>query len=168
MAPFLKKILCLCIFRKKEGDREGEKHQCVVASCIPPTGDLAHNPGMCPDWKQNQDPLVRRPVLNPWSHTSQGFLTPFMTFWKRKNQTIKIISGSQEFQRSRQIFQQMKHRGLWGDGGGSLQTVQNPLFGSLKVELCGVSTVFYRADSQQGGTDAPPGFCPVRRPLCRL
>ena len=35
----------------KEGEREGEKHQCVVASHAPPTGDLAHNPGMCPDWE---------------------------------------------------------------------------------------------------------------------
>ena len=30
--------------------REGKKHQCVVASCAPPTRDLACNPGMCPDW----------------------------------------------------------------------------------------------------------------------
>ena len=32
------------------GEREGEKHQCVVVSRAPSTGDLAHNPGMCPDW----------------------------------------------------------------------------------------------------------------------
>ena len=31
-----------------EGGREGEKHQCVVASCESPTGNLACNPGMCP------------------------------------------------------------------------------------------------------------------------
>ena len=43
------------IFRQgREGEREGEKHQCVVASCTPPTGNLAHNPGMCPDWDSNQ------------------------------------------------------------------------------------------------------------------
>ena len=29
--------------------REGEKHQCVAAFCSPPTGELAHYPGMCPD-----------------------------------------------------------------------------------------------------------------------
>ena len=39
---------------REEGDREGEKHQCVVASHAPPTGDLAHNPGLCPDWESNQ------------------------------------------------------------------------------------------------------------------
>ena len=46
-------------FREKgrEGEREGEKHQCMVASHMPPTGDLAHNPGMCPDWESNQQPF---------------------------------------------------------------------------------------------------------------
>ena len=41
----------LFIFRDKgrEGEREGKKHQCVVAPCVPPTEDLAHNLGMCPD-----------------------------------------------------------------------------------------------------------------------
>ena len=44
------------IFRERgrEGEREKEKHQCVVASHAPPTGDLAHNPGTCPDWELNQ------------------------------------------------------------------------------------------------------------------
>ena len=41
--------------RRREGEREGEKHQCVrdhrsVASCSPPTWDLACSPGMCPTW----------------------------------------------------------------------------------------------------------------------
>ena len=47
------------IFRERgrEGEREGEKHQCVVASHVPPTGDLAHNPGMCPDWEWNRRPF---------------------------------------------------------------------------------------------------------------
>ena len=50
----LKKDLFIFRERGKEGEREGEKHQCVVASCVPPTGDLACNPGMCPDWESNQ------------------------------------------------------------------------------------------------------------------
>ena len=40
--------------RRREGEREGEKHQCRVASGTPPTGDLARNPGMYPDWESNQ------------------------------------------------------------------------------------------------------------------
>ena len=55
-----------------EGGREGEKHQCVVASLVPPTGDPAHDPGMCPDWELNQQPFGSQPMLNPLSHTSQG------------------------------------------------------------------------------------------------
>ena len=35
--------------RGREGEREGEKHQCVAASCMPPTRDLARNPGVCSD-----------------------------------------------------------------------------------------------------------------------
>ena len=36
-----------------EGEREEEKHQCVVASLTLPTGDLACNPGLCPDMELN-------------------------------------------------------------------------------------------------------------------
>ena len=45
---FLKIYFIYLFFREKgrEGEREGEKHQCVVASCVPPTGDLACNPGI--------------------------------------------------------------------------------------------------------------------------
>ena len=34
-----------------------EKYQCVVASGIPSTGDLAGNPGMCPDRESNGQPF---------------------------------------------------------------------------------------------------------------
>ena len=40
----------------ERGEREGEKHG-LVASHAPPTGDLADNPGMCPDWELNQRPF---------------------------------------------------------------------------------------------------------------
>ena len=46
-------LLLLLLQRGREGEREGKKHQCVVASSAAPTGDLAHNPGMCPDWESN-------------------------------------------------------------------------------------------------------------------
>ena len=43
------------IFRERgrEEEKEGEKHQHVVASCVPSTGYLDHNPGMYPDWELN-------------------------------------------------------------------------------------------------------------------
>ena len=50
-------IFYLFIFRERgrEGERKGEKHQYVLASHMPPTGDLALNPGMCPNWESNQE-----------------------------------------------------------------------------------------------------------------
>ena len=58
-SAFLKKVIYLSIFKERgrEGEREGEKHQYVVASHAPPTGDLALNPGMCPDWESDQRPF---------------------------------------------------------------------------------------------------------------
>ena len=64
---FFKEFIYLFLERGEGKEREGEKHQCVVASHAPRAGDLAYNPGMCPDWELNHDPLVHRPVLNPLS-----------------------------------------------------------------------------------------------------
>ena len=63
----------LFIFRERgrEGEKEGEKHQCVVAFHKIPTGDLACHPGMCLDQSPTGDPLVYRWALNLLSHTSQ-------------------------------------------------------------------------------------------------
>ena len=52
-----KGFIYLFLDRGREGEREGQKHPCVVASCVPPTGDLAHNPGLCPDWESNRRPF---------------------------------------------------------------------------------------------------------------
>ena len=56
--PLLKKVLFLFIFRERvrEGEREGEKHL-LIASHRSPTGDMACNPGMCPDWESNWWPF---------------------------------------------------------------------------------------------------------------
>ena len=72
----------LFIFRQRgrEGEREREKHQCVVASHVPPTGDLAHSPAcaLCPDWELNQDPFIDLQArTQPLSHTSQGSIDFF-------------------------------------------------------------------------------------------
>ena len=52
---FLFFIKILFIFRER--GREGEKHQCVVPSRAPSTGDLACNPGTCLTGNQTNDPL---------------------------------------------------------------------------------------------------------------
>ena len=69
--------------RGKEGEREGEKHQCVVAPRVPPTGHLACNPGMCPDWESNQRPFG--------SQVSSQSTEPHQP---RQNFLLKLISQS--------------------------------------------------------------------------
>ena len=76
---FKRFYLFLFRHRGREGERQGEKRQCVVASCMPPTGDLARSPGMRPDWELNQQRFGLQPVLNPLSHTSQGKNKKFLT-----------------------------------------------------------------------------------------
>ena len=56
------KILFIYFWGGRQGEREEEKHQCTSvcerysdrASHMPPPGDLACNPGMCPDWESNR------------------------------------------------------------------------------------------------------------------
>ena len=37
----------------------------MAASHVPPTGDLAHNPGMFPDWESNQQPFGSQASTQP-------------------------------------------------------------------------------------------------------
>ena len=52
-----KDFIYLFLERGKGKKKEGEKQQCVVASRVPLTGDLAHNPGMCTDGESNWPPF---------------------------------------------------------------------------------------------------------------
>ena len=54
---FLRFYLFIFRERGKEGEREGKKHQCVVASCTSPTGILVCSTGMCHVWESNQQPF---------------------------------------------------------------------------------------------------------------
>ena len=59
----------LFIFRRREGEREGKKHQRVVASCAPPSGDLARNPGTCPDLESSRPPFgLQSGIQSPEAH----------------------------------------------------------------------------------------------------
>ena len=54
---FYKDFIYLFLERGRKGEREGEKHQRVVASQEPRTEGLAGDPGMCPDWESNWRPF---------------------------------------------------------------------------------------------------------------
>ena len=69
----------------KEGEREGEKHWCVSNNIdqlpltqTPPTGDLAYNPGMCPDWESNRWPFGSQASAQFTEPPSQGYISYFM------------------------------------------------------------------------------------------
>ena len=67
--------------REGKGEREGEKHKCVVTFGMPPTGDLACYLGMCPDWELNWRPFGSQACAQSTEHTSQGcFSCSFINF----------------------------------------------------------------------------------------
>ena len=62
--PTLNLRFYLFLARRERREKEAEKLQCVVACHMPPTGDLASNTGMCPDWELNQQPFALIWVLH--------------------------------------------------------------------------------------------------------
>ena len=69
---FKKVFIYLFLERGREGEREGEKHQCVVASPVPQLGTWPTSQACALTGNQTSDPLFQRPALNPLSHTSHG------------------------------------------------------------------------------------------------
>ena len=62
---------------QREGEREGEKHKCVVTSHMPPIRELTHNPGMCPDWESNQGPCGSEASAQSTEPWQPGKISPF-------------------------------------------------------------------------------------------
>ena len=87
----------LFIFRARGREREskGEKHQRVVASHTPATGDLAWNPGMYPDWESNRRPFGSQAGTQSTEPHQPG---PTLAFFKEN------ISIFQSYHRSLIIF----------------------------------------------------------------
>ena len=54
---FIFKDFIYLFLDRGEGRETERERECVVAFQAPPTGDLACNPGMCPDWESNQPPI---------------------------------------------------------------------------------------------------------------
>ena len=79
---FLRFYLFICRERGKEGQREGEKHQSVGAFHTLLLGTSPATQACTLTGNRTGNPLVRRLVLNPLSHTSQDagsffFTTPY-------------------------------------------------------------------------------------------
>ena len=72
--------------REKEREKDidvWEKHG-LVAFHMPPTGDLAHNPDMCPDLESNLQPFSLQDNIQPTKPYQSGLALVF------KNKYIKI------------------------------------------------------------------------------
>ena len=98
---FLKRFYLCMIFSKRgrEGEREGEKHQCVVVSCEPSTGDLACNPDICPDWESNQWPFGSQAGTQFIEHTGQGGIYFFFYICK-----VQLYSDFRKWWLSKQCY----------------------------------------------------------------
>ena len=57
----------------REGEREGEKYECVVVSCTPQLGTQPTTQVCVLTGNQTGDLSVYSPALNPLSYTSQGY-----------------------------------------------------------------------------------------------
>ena len=76
----IKNIYIYLFLERGEGkEKEGEKHQCVVASHTSCTGDLAHTQACALTGNQTGNCLVCRPAFNPLSHTSQHKILAFLS-----------------------------------------------------------------------------------------
>ena len=86
------KIFYVFIFRQKGRgkEREGEKHQCVVASRAPPTGDLACNPGMCPNWELNWRPFGLQASTQSFGPHQPGLHVIFLSYIDYINKCLYI------------------------------------------------------------------------------
>ena len=85
----------LFIFREGKGRRKEEKHQCVVASHASPTGDLAHNPGMCPHWESNQQPFGSQAGTQSTEPHQPGLLSRSILILNLLNQSSIFLSHFQ-------------------------------------------------------------------------
>ena len=71
---FKKYFIYLFLDRGEEREKERERHKNMWLPLTCPTlGNLARNPGMCPDWESNQQLFGSQAGTQPPSNTSQGY-----------------------------------------------------------------------------------------------
>ena len=77
---FLKFLKRLYLFLERGREKERKRNIGVSQA---PTGALAHNPAMCPDWELNLQPFGSLVALSPLRQTVQGQRLPFNgLIWK--------------------------------------------------------------------------------------
>ena len=84
-----KKILFIYFQREGKGGRE--KHQCVVASHMAPTGDLGHNPGMC--LESNQQPFGSQAFVQSTEPARANLVVILLWLWENVNTTFTYAAN---------------------------------------------------------------------------
>ena len=86
-------ILCfyyyLFLDRGEGREKEGEKHQCGLPFVRPQLGAWPATQACALTGNRTYNPLVCRPVLNPLSHTSQGYSAILINIKTYSNQKKK-------------------------------------------------------------------------------
>ena len=77
---FFKILFYFFLERGEWKEREGEKHQSMVAFLAPPAGDLTHNPGMCPGWELNQEQFGSQASAQSTEPHQPGLVYSFYIF----------------------------------------------------------------------------------------
>ena len=73
------------------GEREGEKHQCVVVSHMPPTRYLTCNPGTCPDWESTPQPFGLQACAQSTEPHQPGQIKSFFKERKKLPTAILVV-----------------------------------------------------------------------------
>ena len=94
---FLKYFIYLFLERGEGREKERERNiDHLIASCIPPTGDLACNPGMCPDWDLNLWPFGLWDNTQP-TELYQSGQQVFLTYRTPVNLFLSLIPSFIKF-----------------------------------------------------------------------
>ena len=82
MNIYFKDFIYLFLERGEVREKERERNTNVWLPLTCPPGDLARNPGLCPDWESNWQPSGSQPMLNLLSYPSQGLYEYFKEYQK--------------------------------------------------------------------------------------
>ena len=101
------------LFRERGKEGERRKHWCVVASHTSPAGDLACNPGVCPDWDSNQRPFGPQASTQSTEPHQPGHFFLFLSYTKMLHlkifltflQTSQVIYSYFQFSSCKKIKQ---------------------------------------------------------------
>ena len=79
---FFKDFIYLFLERGEGKEKEREKN---INVCLPPTGDLTCNPGICPDWESKRQPFG--------SQASTQSTDPHQPGWVSVFSVLKVCAG---------------------------------------------------------------------------